>query len=79
MVEPTNEDRARRGLHLLMEECSLTGVPTTDDLDDQSLLGDALADLMHYCRESHVDFNVALATAQMHFNEEVQQEAAGGS
>jgi hypothetical protein len=77
---PTNIERARRGLHLLVEERRLTGVPTTDDLDDQSLLGDALADLMHHANAvpDLVDFETALVTARMHFDEEVAQEEDDG-
>lgn len=37
---------------------------------DESHLRDLLADLMHYCKAERVDFNRALATAQMHFEYE---------
>lgn len=33
-------------------------------------ISDLLADLMHYCSQDAIDFNVCLARAQDHYNEE---------
>ena len=48
-----------------------------DDNGTASDLGDLLADLMHLCERDGIDFHQCLTTAEIHFNEEIQEEADG--
>lgn len=78
MTEPTNADRAERARLTLEYYRALIGATTTGD-DDQTIVGDLLADLMHLSAESEdeaaFDVDRALSMARDHFEAE-QDEAA---
>lgn len=69
-MERTNADRATDG-------AKAVAIHNTDENDVQTGLVDLLADLMHYASEEQgLDFEAALDTARMHFQAEVDEEAA---
>lgn len=73
MGEPTNKDRAewaQTGLDRFAEE---TGLDPKDD-GYQMIVGDFLADLMHFCKQHKVPFTACLSTGEWHFKEELREE-----
>lgn len=46
---------------------------TSCDEDDETVLGDLLCDLMHWCDREKVDFHVALRRGQDHYREETTE------
>ena len=67
-----NHQRAKEAEQLLVLMEALTGVSLADD-GPHTVLTDVLAHLMHYCRESEVDFEDCLRAARIHFRAEVCQ------
>jgi hypothetical protein len=69
--EEMNEERAANGLHALKAFQDLTGI------DDESAIGDLLADLMHLCdrmADRYDHFSVGLWRAEMHYEAETWAE-----
>lgn len=62
-----NAQRAVRGHYMV--NCMVTE-KEREGSDSEDLLGDALADLMHFADRNDVDFDVALQRAFGHFNDE---------
>ena len=60
----TNADRAINGEKLIR------AIADRDDADAETLVIDALADIMHLCERDQVDFNRCLAMAFQHYCEE---------
>lgn len=42
--------------------------------DDATIMGDLVADLMHYCAQNNLDWAAILATAGSHFEFEAENE-----
>lgn len=42
--------------------------------DDPTIMGDLVADLMHYCAQNDLDWAAILATAQSHFEFEAENK-----
>ena len=41
---------------------------------DRSLLGDVMADLMHFCHVNHIDIERVVKMADTHYREEILEE-----
>jgi hypothetical protein len=67
----TNNDRADRAGRLITAY-----EPGSADLSDESVVGDLIADIMHFCDKWALDFQTALTSAHNHHDEEVSDEAA---
>jgi len=65
----TNADRAEKAFRALSYYCQ-PGPPK-----GQEGVSDLLCDLMHYCDEQAIDFNLALQDALWNHGEEVKDEA----
>ena len=65
----TNNDRADRAGRLIMAY-----EPGSAELSDESVVGDLIADIMHFCDKWALDFGMALASAHNHHDEEVADE-----
>lgn len=71
MEEETNDKKAQRGevvikaYDLLMDQFGEV---------DETLISDALADVMHYCKANEIDIEGAVERAFIHFHEEVREE-----
>ena len=72
-TEPTNDDRAMWAREAMNAFARATDMDTAGE-DDQSIAGDLLANLMHLAHLDGFDFEAALATARMHFDEEREEE-----
>ena len=76
--EPRNADRARWGASAIANFASVTGRKVDLRVDPETLLGDLLADLMHWCDgqgaseqfAEPMDFESALEQARSHYSEE---------
>ena len=73
--EMTNADRVLWGELALSSFASESG--QSDDLttDPETVLGDLLADLMHFCDARGTDFDSALERGRNHHSEEIEEEA----
>ena len=73
--EMTNADRVLWGELALSSFASESG--QTDDLttDPETVLGDLLADLMHFCDARGTDFDSALERGRNHHRAEIEEEA----
>jgi hypothetical protein len=80
--DPCNADRALRGAFALACFASVTGQREEVAVDPETVLGDLLADLMHWCDvqktkgsiEESIDFESALERARNHHKEEYDCE-----
>jgi hypothetical protein len=79
-ADPNNADRALWGSLAVVAFASVTGQGEDVELDPETVLGDLLADLMHWCdlqkastslRES-ISFESALERARNHYKEECE-------
>jgi hypothetical protein len=68
MSRADNDRRIENGARL-MHTYSTT---TEDSRDGVACLVDMLTDLRHWAHDEKVDFDLAIATSQMHFREEVK-------
>jgi hypothetical protein len=83
-ADPRNADRALWGALAAVTFASVTGQIEYVETDPETVLGDLLADLMHWCdaqksnvlREQSIDFESALARARNHYREECADECA---
>ena len=71
MSGPTNEDRAEWA-HQAIE--TFQAATHMQGEDDATIIGDLLANIMHYCRLNDIDFEARLANGRMHFEAEVEEE-----
>lgn len=71
--EPTNEIRAAWAFGAIDAFANLTRMRATGD-NNETILGDLLADLMHYCMLNSMDFSKHLGAATATFWEEVAEE-----
>lgn len=72
----TNEDRVEEAWALLACMHVLTGVnPNPDEDGIHTTLSDLLAHLMHLCNAEKVSFEECLQLAQMHYKEELIEDA----
>lgn len=69
-TEPTNEDRADRAMECLNNYSTL---PVQEE-DNETLIKDLLADLMHLSKREGFDWNSMLLSAEVNFNAEVAEE-----
>lgn len=66
-----NQSRAQWALDALDAFGLATGQRVRNGRDEvEDMIGDLLCDLMHYCEQEKLDFNVLLARGQMHFRDE---------
>lgn len=63
-----DEEKAEYGRGVVEHYAGTVGKGSGED--NQTLVADILADLMHFSAEIGVDFGSALTTAELHFNEE---------
>jgi len=70
MHAPTNKDRAAR-IDDTLDAYRTAQTGTSNRLEDPQDVSDLLADLLHWCKREHVNFEQELATARMNFNAEV--------
>jgi len=83
-ADPSNADRSLWGALAVVSFASVTGLSGDAQIDPETVLGDLLADLMHWCdvqktndsRAESIDFESALERARDHYSEEC---AAGKS
>ena len=71
MEEQTNPKRAARAKQLIELYNYLSS--TADEIDED-IVTDIFADLLHYCRNNHVDIEKSVEMALSHFREEVREE-----
>jgi len=80
--EPCNADRALWGAFAVVNFAGVTGQSQDVQTDPETVLGDLLGDLMHWCdtqktsgglKES-IDFEAALERARNHYKEECVDE-----
>ena len=69
----TNPDRARDMQRVLQMHAVLAGNDPFEEID--ALVTDLLTDLLHLCGAEGIDFHDQLATAEMHYREEMAEEA----
>ncbi|MFY9560429.1 MAG: hypothetical protein WAQ52_09365 [Terriglobales bacterium] len=77
-ADPCNADRALWGALAVVSFASVTGQSEDVQTDPETVLGDLLADLMHWCdvqktsesRIESIDFESALERASNHYTEE---------
>lgn len=71
-MEPTNEDRADWAEDALEYYSERVG----DTAEEQpTAVVDLLGDLMHFCNRRGFNFSTLLATAEMHYDAETEEEA----
>src|SRR5580658_5138699 len=76
-ADPRNADRALWGSLAVVSFASVTGMSTDVQVDPETVLGDLLAGLMHWCDLQKTDasltesigFDSALERARNHYNE----------
>jgi len=81
-ADPRNADRALWGELAVVSFASVTGQSHDVHVDPETVLGDLLADLMHWCdvqkasdsRIESIDFESALQRARNHYDEECVDE-----
>ncbi len=81
-ADPSNADRALWGTLAVVSFASVTGQSEDSQTDPETVLGDLLADLMHWCDaqkasgslEESLDFESALKRARNHYKEERVEE-----
>jgi len=81
-ADPRNADRALWGELAVVSFASVTGQRPDVYIDPETVLGDLLADLMHWCdiqktsdsRIESIDFESALKRARNHYDEECVDE-----
>jgi|SRR5579862_9635651 hypothetical protein len=84
-ADPSNADRAIWGDLAVLTFAKATGQSADVRIDPETILGDLIADLMHWCdreksnpdRVELLDFESALGRARNHYEEEVQIEQNG--
>lgn len=54
-------------------KAALQATPDYHAIDDQSALGDLLANLMHYAKRHRLDWDAALHMGEVHFVEEQEE------
>jgi hypothetical protein len=69
---PSNADRALWGEFAMVIFADATGLSADLQVDPETVLGDLLADLMHWCdvHTRPVDFDLALRHARHNYSEE---------
>jgi hypothetical protein len=71
----TNEQRALWGQYTVTAFANESGQLGEDLKDDpETVVGDLIADLMHYCDTRDVDFEEALRRGRNHHDEEIIEE-----
>jgi hypothetical protein len=81
-ADPRNADRALWGALAVVSFAGVTGQSQDVQTDPETVLGDLLGDLMHWCDaqktsgglEESIDFESALERARNHYNEECADE-----
>lgn len=71
--ERHNDNRAAWAATALNAFADVTMMNTAGE-DGETILGDLLADLMHWCDRNGVDFNDMLERARDHYEEETRPE-----
>lgn len=74
-TEPTNDDRAYWAQVALKSFARETRMDTAGE-DDETILGDLLTDLMHFCDRHDIDFQRKLIGATVNYEEEKADEDA---
>ena len=69
--EEMNDDRAEWAQVALDAFAHVTGMDTAGE-DDETVLGDLLCDIMHWCDRNGVSFAVTMETARVHYDAETQ-------
>jgi len=80
--DPRNEDRALWGSLAVLSFANVTGLGEDVEVDPETVLGDLLAGLMHWCdvqktnpaRVEPIEFESALERARNHYREECDDE-----
>jgi hypothetical protein len=80
--DPRNADRALWGELAVVTFADVTGQSKDVQIDPETVLGDLLAGLMHWCDsqktnvslEESIDFDSALGRARNHYSEEYEEE-----
>lgn len=67
----TNDDRAE------WADKGVRAFQNAVKTDDESVLGDLLADLMHWADKNNYDFDSALERGRDHYTEEIKEEKKG--
>jgi hypothetical protein len=81
-ADPRNADRALWGSLAVLSFASVTGQSADVEVDPETVLGDLLAGLMHWCDvqkiraglEEPIEFESALRRARNHYREECDDE-----
>jgi hypothetical protein len=81
-ADPRNADRALWGSLAVLSFASVTGQGADVEVDPETVLGDLLAGLMHWCDvqktrarlEEPIEFESALKRARNHYGEECDDE-----
>lgn len=82
-ADPSNSDRALWGSLAVVTFASVTGQSGDVEVDPETVLGDLLAGLMHWCDvqetrsslEESISFESALKRARNHYREEFEDAA----
>jgi hypothetical protein len=72
--EMTNADRVLWGELALTSFAKKSGQEDDLTADPETVLGDLLADLMHFCDSRKTDFDSALERGRNHHREEIEEE-----
>jgi hypothetical protein len=64
--EGQNDDRASWAAHAIEAFSDITNM-RNDGEDDETILGDLLTDLMHWCDRQGIDFDTKLITARVNY------------
>jgi len=73
---PSNKQRGKWAQSALDAFARVTSMDSAGE-DDDTILGDLLTDLMHWCDHHKVDFEATLANSIDVHQEEVAEEAVG--
>lgn len=74
--EVSNADRAEWAGKAVHAFAFMTHMDTSGDLehDKPTVIGDLIADLIHYCDQEKIDFEDVLARGRDHYKEELAEE-----
>jgi len=72
--ELTNTDKAKFAEVAVKAYAEKTGLASPDE-DEETKVSDLVADLMHYCDRTGVDWSTVMYRAHRHYGEEVKEQS----
>lgn len=71
-MEVTNKLRSLFAAEAIDVFANRTGI---NDEDEETKLGDLLADILHFCDEKYLDFSGVLERSRLHYQAEIEEES----